>query len=257
MKLQVVKIGGKTLENPADRKVFLESFAQIEGPKVLVHGGGIRATKLAEQMGLPVQMVNGRRVTDAAMLEVVVMTYGGWLNKGIVADLQAYGTNAIGLAGADANLVKAHKRPVKDVDFGFVGDVDQVNGNALIALINAGMVPVVAPLSHDGNGQLFNTNADTIAAEVALSLTKSFQVQLTYAFDLAGVMEDIHDLNSVIPHINPNNYADLKSSGVIADGMIPKLDNAFDSIDRGVSQVRICHFSALSEEGRGTMIAAQ
>jgi len=239
--IKVVKVGGGIIEQDDALNAFLDSFAQIEGPKVLVHGGGRLATKVAESLGYKTKMVEGRRVTDENMLEVVTMVYGGLANKKIVAALQAKGTNALGLSGADGNLIAAHKRPVKDVDYGWVGDIDAINSDLLINLINNGFVPVIAPLSHNGEGKMLNTNADTIASTVARSLAQKQETQLVLGFELDGVLRDFNDKSSVIEKITPELFEQYKSEGIISDGMIPKLSNAFEAINAGVASVKICH----------------
>ena len=239
--IKVVKVGGGIIEQEDALNTFLDSFAQIEGPKVLVHGGGRLATKVAESLGYETKMVEGRRVTDENMLEVVTMVYGGLANKKIVAALQAKGTNAIGLSGADGNLIAAHKRPVKDVDYGWVGDIDEINSDLLITLINSGFVPVIAPLSHNGEGKMLNTNADTIASTVARALAQKQETQLVLGFELDGVLRDFNDKSSVIESITPELFEQYKSEGIISDGMIPKLSNAFDAVNEGVASVKICN----------------
>lgn len=252
--IKIVKVGGGIIEDDAALAAFLKSFAQIEGPKVLVHGGGRLATKMADDLGYETKMVDGRRVTDENMLQVVTMVYGGLANKKIVAALQAVGVNAIGLTGADGNLVKAHKRPIKTVDYGFVGDVDDVNGDLLNTLVKSGLVPVVAPLSHDGYGTMLNTNADTIASAVAVALAKITSAQLIFGFELNGVLRDFSDKSSVIEKITPDLYQKFKGEGIISDGMIPKLDNAFSAINSGVSSVKICNALKVGEAGGTTIL---
>ena len=240
--IAVVKIGGGIIEDEKQLSAFLTSFAQLKGPKVLVHGGGRLATSLGARMGITANMVEGRRVTDEATLELVTMVYGGLANKKIVAQLQASGINALGLSGADGNVILSHKRAVKKVDYGWVGDVETVNVLLLETLLNQGVVPVLAPLTHDGKGNMLNTNADTIASELAKALAQSGkETQLIFGFELNGVLRDFEDKSSVIAEINSSTYQDLKAKGVIADGMIPKLDNAFQAINAGVKSVRICH----------------
>lgn len=252
--IKVVKVGGGIIEQKDALSAFLDSFAQIEGPKVLVHGGGRLATKVAESLGYETKMVEGRRVTDENMLEVVTMVYGGLANKKIVAALQAKGTNALGLSGADGNLIAAHKRPVKEVDYGWVGDIDAINTDLLLNLIENGIVPVVAPLSHNGEGKMLNTNADTIASTVARSLAQKQETQLILGFELDGVLRDFNDKSSVIESITPELFEQYKSEGIISDGMIPKLSNAFDAINEGVASVKICN--ALKVGGEiGTVIS--
>lgn len=232
---------------------FLSGFAAAGGRKVLVHGGGRRATAVAARLGVESRMVDGRRITDKDMLEVVTMVYGGLVNKNIVAGLQANGVNALGLTGADADAVRSHKRPVKDIDYGYVGDVDRVAADRLSTLIEAGITPVMAPLTHDGQGCLLNTNADTIAAETAKALAAMYDVTLVFCFEKKGVLADPDDDDSVIPVITRADYARLAASGTVAGGMLPKLDNAFAALEAGVSRVNITLATAI--DGRhGTMI---
>lgn len=232
---------------------FLSGFAAAGGRKVLVHGGGRRATAVAARLGVESRMVDGRRITDKDMLEVVTMVYGGLVNKNIVAGLQAIGVNALGLTGADADAVRSHKRPVKDIDYGYVGDVDRVAADRLSTLIEAGITPVMAPLTHDGQGCLLNTNADTIAAETAKALAAMYDVTLVFCFEKKGVLADPDDDDSVIPVITRADYARLAASGTVAGGMLPKLDNAFAALEAGVSRVNITLATAI--DGRhGTMI---
>lgn len=252
-KLTIIKVGGKIVEEPASLQRLLDDFAAIDGPKVLVHGGGRSATKIAAQLGIESQMVNGRRITDAPMLQVVTMVYGGLVNKNIVAGLQARNINAVGLTGADMNVILSDKRPVKDIDYGFVGDVKQVDGKRLAALLNDGIIPVMAPLTHDGNGNMLNTNADTIAAETAKGLAPYFDVTLIYCFEKKGVLRDENDDDSVITEITPQQFKQLVEQGIIQGGMIPKLENAFQAINAGVKQVVITSAVAIDGQG-GTVI---
>ena len=252
-KLTVIKVGGKIVEEEATLNQLLADFSAIEGYKVLVHGGGRSATKLAAQLGIESRMVNGRRITDAETLKVVTMVYGGLVNKNIVAGLQAKGINAMGLTGADMNVIRSVKRPVKEVDYGFVGDVEKVNADLLANLIRQGVVPVMAPLTHDGQGSMLNTNADTIAGETAKALAELFDVTLVFCFEKKGVLSDENDDDSVIPVITPELFKDYVEHGVIQGGMIPKLENSFSAIDAGVSQVVITLASAIHQQG-GTVI---
>ena len=252
-KLTVIKVGGKIVEEEATLNQLLADFSAIEGYKVLVHGGGRSATKLASQLGIESQMVNGRRITDAETLKVVTMVYGGLVNKNIVAGLQAKGVNAMGLTGADMNVIRSVKRPVKDVDYGFVGDVEKVNAELLGNLIRQGVVPVMAPLTHDGHGSMLNTNADTIAGETAKALAELFDVTLVFCFEKKGVLSDENDDDSVIPVITPELFKEYVEKGIIQGGMIPKLENSFSAIEAGVSQVVITLASAIHQEG-GTII---
>lgn len=241
------------MEEPETLNALLNDFAQIEGYKLLVHGGGRSATKIAAQLGIESRMVNGRRITDGEMLKVVTMVYGGLVNKNIVAGLQAKGVNAIGLTGADMNAILSVKRPVGEVDYGFVGDVKQVNGELLASLIKQGIVPVMAPLTHDGEGHLLNTNADTIAGETAKAMAKHFEVTLMYCFEKKGVLSDEHDDESVIPFITPELFRKYVDEGVIQGGMIPKLENALSAVAAGVSQVIITQASSIGKN-EGTVI---
>jgi acetylglutamate kinase len=251
--LTVVKVGGKIVEDPVGLQQLLNDFSLIEGKKVLVHGGGRSATKIASQLGIESKMVNGRRITDADMLSVVTMVYGGLVNKNIVAGLQAKGVNALGLTGADMNVILSDKRPVKEVDYGFVGDVKQVNANLLAQLIQQGVVPVMAPLTHDGQGHILNTNADTIAGETAKALVRDFDVTLIYCFEKAGVLLDENDDNSVISTLDRVQFNEYVEKGIIQGGMIPKLENAFQSIENGVSKVIITLATAI-DGMHGTVI---
>ena len=226
---------------------FLTDFSKIEGYKVLVHGGGKSATKLAESMGLVPKMIDGRRITDAAMLEVVVMIYAGQINKNIVAQLQANSTNAIGFSGADGNLIQSHKRNHPTINYGFVGDINQVNTPLLETLLLNNLVPVFCAITHDGNGQLLNTNADTIASELAIALSELFEVTLNYCFEKPGVLLDAEDDSSVIENMNPELYAKLKAEKAIHSGMIPKLDNCFNSLNKGVQKIKIGHHRMLQD----------
>lgn len=252
-KLTVVKVGGKIVEEEATLHKLLDDFAAIEGRKVLVHGGGRSATKLAERLGIESRMVNGRRITDAETLKVVTMVYGGLVNKNIVAGLQARGVNALGLTGADMDIIRSVKRPVKDIDYGFVGDVKQVNAGLLGDLIAKEVVPVMAPLTHDGEGRMLNTNADTIAGETAKALAALFDVTLVYCFEKKGVLRDENDDDSVISTINPAEFRQLVTDGLIQGGMIPKLENSFEALEAGVSEVVITLASAINGQG-GTRI---
>ena len=249
-KLTVIKVGGKIVEEEATLNRLLDDFATIEGHKVLVHGGGRSATKIAAQLGIESKMVNGRRITDSETLKVVTMVYGGLVNKNVVAGLQARGVNALGLTGADMNVMRSVKRPVKEVDYGFVGDVEKVDASLLSDLIYKGVVPVMAPLTHDGKGHMLNTNADTIAGETAKALAALFDVTLVFCFEKKGVLRDENDDDSVIPLITPAEFKQYVADGVIQGGMIPKLENSFAAIDAGVSEVIITLASAIiGEEG--------
>lgn len=239
-KITVIKVGGAVVEDEAQLTQLLQDFSAIEGRKVLVHGGGRRATKVAAQLGIETQMVNGRRITDARMLEVVTMVYGGLVNKNVVARLQAQGIDALGLTGADIDVIRSHKRPLKNgVDYGFVGDVDRADGDKLHTLIEAGIVPVMAPLTHDGMGNILNTNADTIAGETAKALAKHYDVTLVFCFEKKGVLSNPDDDESVIPTITRADFDRYVADGTISGGMIPKIENAFNAIDAGVGRVVI------------------
>ena len=244
-KLTLIKVGGKIVEEPDTLQQLLRDFSSIEGHKVLVHGGGRSATKIASQLGIESQMVNGRRITDAEMLKVVTMVYGGLVNKNIVAGLQALQVNALGLTGADMNIMRSDKRPVKDVDYGFVGDVKEVNADVLASLIQQGIVPVLAPLTHDKQGHMLNTNADTIAGEAAKALAKYFDVTLMFCFEKKGVLLHEDDDESVIPEIDRASFQKYVAEGIIQGGMIPKLENAFQAIDAGVKEVIITQASEI------------
>jgi len=237
--LKVIKIGGNIIDNEKTLANFLVQFSNLKGPKVLVHGGGKLASNLAVQMGVEVKMINGRRITDAETLDIATMVYAGKINKTIVAKLQALDCNSVGFSGADGNSIVAVKRPVKDVDFGFVGDVEKINTKTLNVLLNNDVTPVFCAITHDKNGQLFNTNADTIASELAIGCAKDFKVELYYCFEKNGVLQDVEDDNSVIENINSNTYKKLIEELVIADGMLPKLNNCFHAINHQVSKVCI------------------
>ena len=251
----IVKVGGAILEDPVSLRAFIDAFAGIEGAKLLIHGGGRSATKFATRLGIETTMVNGRRITDDAMLEVVTMVYGGDVNRKLVASLQALGCNAIGLTGADMNLVTSRRRPpVNGIDYGNVGDVVSVNASGFKNLLSIGAIPVIAPLTHDKAGHLLNTNADTMAGEIASGLAGIFDVTLTFCFEKNGVLSDPDNDDSVIPLIDRNLFASLREEKVVEGGMIPKLENAFAAIDRGVRQVKIIHYSRISTPGAGTTI---
>ena len=261
--LNIIKVGGGVVEDAASLASLLEQFAVLQGRKVLVHGGGRLATAMASSLGIESRMVGGRRITDEKMLQVVTMVYGGLVNKSIVAGLQAKGVKAIGLTGADGDVIRSHKRPLKRVkmddgteqmvDFGYVGDVDKVDALLLKQLIEGGTVPVVAPLTHDGEGHILNTNADTIAGSVACALAEHYDVTLTFCFEKAGVLRDADDDGSVIPLINEEQFRQLTAEGIISGGMIPKLENAFQAIHQGVRQVVITHSDNI-DGSRGTTI---
>ncbi|MDP4251029.1 MAG: acetylglutamate kinase [Bacteroidota bacterium] len=237
--LNVIKIGGNIIDEEPMLSSFLKKFASVTGKKILVHGGGKMATRMAEKMGIPQQLVDGRRVTDAETLKIVTMVYAGYINKNIVARLQSHQCNATGICGADGNSVLAHKRVSTGTDFGLAGDIDSVNGQWLKSLLDQGLTIVMAPITHNGQGQLLNTNADTMAQEIAKTMSGSFQVKLIYSFEKAGVLMNVEDEQSVIRSLNPASYLELKESKKIFAGMIPKLDNAFAAIREGVKKVII------------------
>ena len=266
--IQVIKIGGGVLENEAQRDAFLRQFAAIEGPKILVHGGGRLATTMADRLGVETHMIDGRRVTDKETLDIVTMVYGGLVNKQVVAQLQTMGVNAIGMTGADGGWMKAVKRPIKNgIDYGYVGDVVEVNGAHLRTLLDNGLTPVIAPITYSAEGLLLNTNADTVASQTAIAMAEAMRregdrapqksadfsgtpqargnVQLTFCFEKAGVLSNPDDESSLIARITPETYNQLKADGIISGGMIPKIDNAFAAIEHGVQSVRITHASNL------------
>lgn len=238
-KIAIIKIGGNIIDNEVHLASFLSTYATIQGKKILIHGGGKLATKMAADLNIPQQMVDGRRITDAATLKIVTMVYAGYINKNIVAALQSKKVNALGICGADGNIIKAHKRINAGTDYGFVGDIDLVDIEKIVQLLDAGLSLVVAPITHDGAGQLLNTNADTMAQAIATALSHVYEVSLVYSFEKKGVLSDIQNNESVISVIHPQNYASLKASGQVNEGMIPKLDNAFEALQKGVSRVII------------------
>ncbi len=254
--LHIVKIGGNIIDAPEALASFLANFASIPGFKLLVHGGGKIATSMAAELGIQSQMIEGRRVTDSESLKIVTMVYAGWINKSIVASLQALSTNAIGLAGPDGAFVVSKKRNPEPIDYGFVGDIESVNAHGLTALIENGLSPVFAPITADTKGQLLNTNADTMAQALAIALSTHFDVTLTYCFEKQGVLMDPNDDNSVISQINSANFAQLKADGIVSAGMIPKLENALKAISQGVQTVRLCHADFVSQPDKGTLIQA-
>ncbi len=258
-KLTLIKVGGKIVEEPESLQRLLYDFSKIEGHKVLVHGGGRSATAMATRLGVESQMVNGRRITDSEMLKVVTMVYGGLVNKQIVAGLQSLNINALGLTGADMNYMRSEKRPVKDIDYGFVGDVKQVNSDILSELIAKDVVPVLAPLTHDKKGNLLNTNADTIAAEAAKALSKYFKVTLMFCFEKKGVLTDENDEDSLIPEMNYELFNEYVEKGIITGGMIPKLENSFEALRAGVEKIIITRAEQINTLSRhsshqGTLI---
>lgn len=239
MKIKVIKIGGKLIENAEILASLCDHLASLGEAFVLVHGGGVMGSQLATKLGVEVKMHEGRRITDAATLDIAVMAYAGLANKRVVAALQARGVNACGLSGCDMAVVKSHRRPVTDIDWGFVGDVDEVNADVLALLLDNGAIPVVSPITFSPNGDLLNTNADSVASAVAMGLATKYEVELVFTLDKAGVLLDVNDDNSLIPTITPALYADLRAEEKIHSGMIPKIDNAYKTIEAGVSSVRI------------------
>ena len=246
--LKVVKIGGNIIDDEKALQTFIKQFAQLEGPKVLVHGGGKLATQLSKAMNVEVKMVEGRRITDADTLDIITMVYGGKINKNLVALLQASNCNAVGFTGADGNSIVSVKRPVKTVDYGFVGDVTKVNIGIPSLLLNTGVTPVFCAITHDGEGQLLNTNADTITSELAIAFSEEFKVELYYCFEKSGVLEDVNDESSVIQNINSMSYKTLLENGIIADGMLPKMKNCFHALHGNVSKVCIGKMEMLFNE---------
>lgn len=251
--LRIIKIGGNVIDHPELLGEFLKDFSRLKGAKILVHGGGKLANRLASDLGYEAKLVEGRRITDEKTLEIVTMVYAGLVNKNIVAKLQAEKCNAIGLSGADGNSIQAVKRPVKDIDYGFVGDIssDAVNVSLLAKLLSEGFVPVFSAITHDGNGQLLNTNADTIASALAIALSDICKSSLIYCFEKKGVLENVEDENSVIKEIKSSSFISLQEQGIISEGMIPKIHNSFEAIRKGVEEVFIgaSHDLALLEEG--------
>jgi acetylglutamate kinase len=241
--LKIIKIGGGIIDNEIELEQFLKTFSTIEGPKILIHGGGKGASKLLYQLGIEPKMIDGRRITDKPTLDVVTGLYAGNINKLIVSKLQQFGCNALGLSGADGNAIKGKKRPVKSIDYGFVGDLDNesVNKDLFQLLIDNNITPIVCAITHDGNGQLFNTNADTIASTIAVAMSKQNDVELNFVFDKIGVLRDVNNDETLIPEINETLYLQLKEEGVIFEGMIPKLDNSFNVINAGVKNVCLVH----------------
>lgn len=249
-KLQVVKVGGKLLEDQVLFPRILKAYASLPEPKILVHGGGNKASEMESRLGLQPRMVGGRRITSAESLDVVVMVYAGLLNKRIVAGLQALDCNALGLCGADGSLINARKRPVMDLDFGYVGDVTSVHHNHMNALLQAGFSPILCALSHDGKGQLLNTNADTIATEVAIAMSDTYEVELKYCFDLPGVMKNPQDKDTLFPELDESGYQKLKENGIIHGGMLPKLDNCFYALQKGVRGIRVGSSEIISDTSK-------
>lgn len=253
--IKVIKIGGNVIDNPIALKSFIKDFAKLSGPKVLVHGGGKEATRLSSRLGIETQMINGRRVTDRETLDIVTMVYAGLINKRIVALLQSEGCDALGLSGADGNVIKAKRRPADPVDYGFVGDIstDLINDAFISILLKKGLTPVFCAINHDGSGELLNCNADSVASAVAIACSRIACTDLTFCFEKAGVLYNIDDDNSVIPSITSSNYDDLRSAGTISGGMLPKIENAFKAISEGVNSVIIKSSSDLLLDA-GTVI---
>ncbi|TVZ54917.1 N-acetylglutamate kinase [Lutibacter sp. Hel_I_33_5] len=247
-KLSIIKIGGNIIEDESSLNSFLHLFSKLKGNKILVHGGGKRATHIASKLGIESKMIEGRRITDAETLEVITMVYGGLVNKNVVAKLQALQIDAIGLTGADINSIQSDKRPVKEIDYGFVGDVKKVAHNSIDKLIKADFTPVFCAITHDGKGQLLNTNADTIASTIGVGMSEIYDTSIYYCFELNGVLQDFNDKESVIKNINSKTYQELLKDGIISDGMIPKLDNCFDALHNGVQKVHIGNTAMLTND---------
>ena len=254
--LYILKIGGRVIDEPEQLDYVLDGFSKVPNPKILVHGGGNMASEISAKLGIVPKMIDGRRITDEATLEVVTMVYGGLLNKRLVAQLQSKGVNALGLSGADGNIIPARKRPVKEIDFGFAGDLKDSSpaSQSLEVLLHNEFVPICCPLTHDGKGQLLNTNADTIASHLGITLGKKFKVSLVYCLDKAGVLTDANDQRSVIKKLDPASYQQLVSKGVIYEGMIPKLDNAFAGLRLGIEEIYLGNWQDISGSS-GTKIS--
>lgn len=249
--IKVIKIGGKVAEDDSSLDAFLKDFVALEGAKILVHGGGVIATKIAESLGIETEMIDGRRVTNKESLEVATMVYGGLINKKIVAKLQGLGTNASGFTGADMNLIQSKKRNPEPIDFGWVGDIETVSREGLKSLLEQKIIPVLAPLTHDGTGNMLNTNADSIASKVAQELAKEFKVELILCFDMPGVMNG----EKLVTEMNVLLYRYLQGNGIVKDGMIPKLDLGFEALNNGVKKVKIQSFKALQDSSSGTKLS--
>jgi len=245
-KLQVVKIGGNIINDEQLLDKFLSDFAQLEGAKILVHGGGKLATELSKQLGVVTQMINGRRVTSDKDIDIVTMVYAGLINKKITAKLQGNHCNAIGLSGADANSIQASKRPASPTDYGWVGDIESVNNETIALFLENNITPVFCAISHDNKGQLLNTNADTISSEIAISMSENFEVTLIYCFEKQGVLKDVNDENSVISSINTEVYSALKKNKIIHEGMLPKMENCFHALANNVSKVKIGNINMIN-----------
>ncbi len=250
--LEIIKIGGKIISDDQLLQTFISSFSQIKGAKILVHGGGRAATELSAILGIKTKMMHGRRVTDKETLRVATMVYAGLINKSIVAKLQAQSCQAIGLSGADGNLIQSHKREVTDIDYGYVGDIDQVNDSLLLSLIQDAYTPVICPLTHDSRGQLLNTNADTIAAKLTQAMSKHYEVRLKYCFEYNGVLKDLEDQSSILSTVSSADIKTYIKDGTFANGMIPKAENAFHALQHGASQVNICGIEHVHEANPGT-----
>ena len=246
-RLHIFKIGGNIVDNESRLNSFLKDFSSLNESKILIHGGGKEASAVSNQLGIPVKLNNGRRITDAATLDIITMVYAGKINKRIVSKLQALSCDSIGICGADGNAYMSSKRTVEELDFGFVGDLTHINKSFFKKLLKNNIIPVCCAVSHDGNGQLLNTNADTIASEIASALSENFEVNLTYCFEKKGVLENIGDLNSVIPIINTEKYEELKNKGLIQAGMLPKLHNCYQALLKGVKEIKIGSFNILSD----------
>ena len=253
-KLTIIKVGGKVVENEKSLQLLLNDFIKIKGKKILVHGGGKTATEISAKLGIATKMVEGRRITDAETLNVVTMVYAGLVNKNVVAKLQALQCNALGICGADLDIIRAVKRPAKPIDYGFVGDIVEVNSKQFITLLNNDIMPVIAPLTHDCNGQLLNTNADTMAQAIAIALSKEYDVDLIYCFEKKGVLSNADDENLVIPLIDKKIFEDYKVKKIITEGMIPKLDNGFNALTQGVKKVIITNAQMLGHANSGTIL---
>lgn len=249
-KLKIVKIGGNVIDNSQLLKSFLADFAKLDGPKLLVHGGGKKASEVSVALGLEPKKVNGRRITDSATLDVVTMVYAGLINKNITSILQKYNCDALGLSGADGNSIQAHKRVVQDTDYGFVGDIDKVNFEFINLLLQHNITPVFCAITHNKKGQLLNTNADTIASEIAVVMSAQYQTELNFVFEFKGVLENIEDESSVILNINSENYSNLISEGILTDGMLPKLHNCFNALQNGVEKVKIGDTSLVQKHNK-------
>lgn len=246
-KLKVVKIGGKLIDDKIRLEKFLSAFARLKGDKILIHGGGSMASRLSLKLGIKPQMVNGRRITTAKDIETVTMVYAGWVNKQIIASLQKHGCNAMGLSGADANAIVAHKRPVGEIDYGFVGDIEKVNSKLIQTLLSSGLTPVFSAITHDGNGTLLNTNSDTVAAEMAIAMCELYETELFYCFEKKGVLKNSNDDLSVIPLLDFAAYRQGAEEGFIHHGMLPKLHTGFAALKRNVSKVIIGDDTLLNE----------